>query len=92
MENASYCKRLKKAKVFPAIKSSFGARLPQDGMFGYWLETLIGRWSVRMHTFVLEWGEITPTPEDVSPLPSLGHFYSYLVVPLYILGGDRLTT
>ena len=71
MRNAFYCDCLRKARIFLAINNSFGLYLPQDGVYGSWLETLIGRWSVKTHTFVLEWGEMTPTLEDVVALTGL---------------------
>lgn len=38
------------------------------------LEFLVSRWSTKMHTFVVTWGEFVPTLEDVVALTSLPMF------------------
>ena len=70
IQSASF-ETLKKADLLSVIRST-------KGFFMAWnkkvLEVLLPRWNTETHMFVLSWGEIMPTLEDVQNLLRLNIF------------------
>ncbi|CAL5384017.1 unnamed protein product [Camellia sinensis] len=66
-----YCEVLAGAKIATAISQCMRIRREPS-----WLEFTLSRWSSSSHTFITQWGETTPTLEDVVVLTGLGHLGS----------------
>lgn len=67
----SYCEVLAGAKIATAISQCMRIRREPS-----WLEFALSRWSSSSHTFIAQWGETTPTLDDVAILTRLEHLGS----------------